>query len=349
MQMNRRTFLGTVGAASLVGMTRPAFADALPIRIGVSTSAEFAVIYYGIESGVFAKHGLDAKPVNYPSGVEMVNGLLTGAQEVNTMGSLPFLAGLTRGFPLVLIGHLHGDPVSQAYLPHLSIVAAPKLSARSGDVSALVGKTIGLPRGASAEGYLRGIMHQNGIADDKYTMVNLAPSNMIAALRGGDVDAVSVWEPFADGALRQVEGAVRISLGGCKTCYDPGTILTTRQNVTSKAEELRRFMVAVAECQQWVRKNGTGAAVDVAMRWIPGLTAEAWRTAIPMLNYDLRISKRTIDNYKNYTIPDLKSMGTLKSEPDIQSAVDPQFSKYAEQKAPEYFSDLLSIPPELRL
>src|SRR5215217_3528211 len=159
MRTTRRGFIAS--AAGAIGF--PAFSHAaqaqastLPIRVGVSTSAEFVVIYHGIEAGVFAKHGLDAKPVNYPSGVEMVNGLLSGAQEVNTMGSLPFLSGLTRGFPLVLIGHLHGDPVSAAYLPHLSIVAAPKLQAKPGDLSALVGKTVGLPRGASAEGYLRG-------------------------------------------------------------------------------------------------------------------------------------------------------------------------------------------------
>lgn len=348
MNVTRRILVGAAVGGIALG-ARPARADNLPIRIGVSTSSEFVVIYYGVEAGVFAKHGLDAKPVSYPSGVEMVNGLLAGAQDVNTMGSLPFLSGLTRGFPLMLIGHLHGDPVATSYAPNQAIVAAPKLKANPGDLNALVGKTVGLPRGASAEGYLRGMMRQAGIVDDKYNLINLAPPNMIAALKGGDVDAIAVWEPWAEGAVRGVEGATRLSLGGCKTCYDPGTILTTKANIGAKAETLRRFLLAVAECQQWVRANKTGAAVDVAMRWIPGLTPDAWRAGIPIVTYDQRISKRTLENYRDKTVPDLKSMGVLRADPDVAGAIDPQFSNFAQEKGAPFFSDLPPIPSDLRV
>ncbi|GGH24165.1 aliphatic sulfonate ABC transporter substrate-binding protein [Alsobacter metallidurans] len=351
--IGRRDFItGTLAGVALgaagqraVGQTT----NTLPIKVGVSTSSEFVVIYYGVEAGIFAKHGLDAKPVSYPSGVEMVNGLIAGAQDVNTMGSLPFLSGVARGFPIVLIGHLHGDPIATSYAPNQSIVAAPNLKAAPGDLKALIGKTVGMPRGASAEGYLRGMMRQNKIADDQYKLVNLAPPNMIASLRGGDVDAIAVWEPWAEGALRAVEGTVRLSLGGCDTCYDPGTILTTKALTTSKAEELRRFMLAVAECQQWVRANKAGAAVDVAMRWIPGLTPDAWRAGIPIVNYDQRISKRTLENYMSKTIPDLASMGVLRNTPDMKDAIDPQFTRFAQEKGPQFFSDLAPIPADLRV
>ena len=350
--MDRRQFVtGVVAGGTAATLGLPAVAQSLgqlPIRIGVSTSSEFVVIYHGVEAGVFAKHGLDAKPVSYPSGVEMVNGLIAGAQEVNTMGSLPFLSGLTRGFPLMLIGHLHGDPTATAYAPNQAIVAAPRLKAKPGDFQALVGKTVGLPRGASAEGYIRGMMRQNSIADDKYNLVNLAPPNMISALRGGDVDAIAVWEPWAEGALNAVEGTVRLSLGGCTTCYDPGTILTTKAVIAEKAEVLRRFMLATAECQKWVRENKTGAAVDVAMRWIPGLTPEAWRAGIPIVNYDQRISKRTLENYISKTVPDLKSMGVLRSDPNVRDAIDPQFTNYAQEKGPQFFADLPPIPADLK-
>jgi sulfonate transport system substrate-binding protein len=350
--VNRRYLLGSAVAGSAMaatGWSALAQNANLPMRVGVSTSSEFVVIYYGVESGVFAKHGLDVKPISYASGVEMVTGLIAGAQEVNTMGSLPFLSGLTRGFPIMLIGHLHGDPVSSAYAPNQAIVAGPKLKAKSADFSSLIGKTIGLPRGASAEGYLRGIMRQNNIADDKYKLVNLAPPNMIASLRGGEVDAIAVWEPWAEGASKAVEGATRLSIGGCNTCYDPGTVLTTKAVIASKAEELRRFMLAMAECQQWVRANKTGAAVDVAMRWIPGLNADAWRVGIPIVNYDQRISKRTLENYLSKTIPDLKSMGVIRSDPSIAEAIDPQFTNFAQTKGPQFFSDLPAIPANLKV
>jgi hypothetical protein len=108
-------------------------------------------------------------------------------------------------------------------------------------------------------------------------------------------------------------------------------------------------MLAMAECQQWVRANKTGAAVDVAMRWIPGLNADAWRVGIPIVNYDQRISKRTLENYLSKTIPDLKSMGVIRSDPSIAEAIDPQFTNFAQTKGPQFFSDLPAIPANLKV
>lgn len=81
--VNRRYLLGSAvagGAMAATGWSALAQNANLPMRVGVSTSSEFVVIYYGVESGVFAKHGLDVKPISYASGVEMVTGLIAGAQ-----------------------------------------------------------------------------------------------------------------------------------------------------------------------------------------------------------------------------------------------------------------------------
>ena len=122
----------------------------LPLRIGAANSTDHAAAFIGVERGIFAKHGLDAKLVMYQTGVEMINGLLSGAQDVNIMGSIPFLAGTSNGQPLVLIGHLHGDALSQSYSMNNSIVATPASGIKEGDVKALKGKKIGLPRGTGS-------------------------------------------------------------------------------------------------------------------------------------------------------------------------------------------------------
>ncbi|MBM3595967.1 MAG: aliphatic sulfonate ABC transporter substrate-binding protein, partial [Alphaproteobacteria bacterium] len=88
--MNRRSILA--GAALALGLAASAAAQqALPIRIGAANATDHAAAFIGVERGIFAKHGLDAKLVMYQTGVEMINGLLSGAQDVNIMGSIPFL------------------------------------------------------------------------------------------------------------------------------------------------------------------------------------------------------------------------------------------------------------------
>lgn len=337
--------LAFVGALGFSGMAE---ADTLEIKIGAANATDHAAAFIGVEKGIFAKHGLDAKIVMYQTGVEMINGLLAGAQDVNIMGSIPFLAGTSRDQPLVLIGHLHGDATKMSYSMNNSIVATPASGIKEGDVKALEGKKLGLPRGTGAEGYLLGVLAQNGMKDSDLTLVNIKPSDQPTALRQGDVDAIAAWEPWGTITALRVPDAYRVVTGGCESCYDPGTILTTRQTIADKAEALRRFMVAFSEAHQWLRQN-FDAAAEINMRWIQGVDLDVMKIAIRRSGYDLRLSRNTYEGYETKTIPQLVADKRMAKEVDPASIIDPQFYLYVEETHPEFFSDLPPIPEDRRL
>jgi NitT/TauT family transport system substrate-binding protein/sulfonate transport system substrate-binding protein len=320
----------------------------LPIRIGAANATDHAAAFIGVEKGIFAKHGLDAKIVMYQTGPEMINGLLNNQQDVNIMGSIPFLAGVSRGQPLVLIGHLHGDATRQYYADNNSIVAAANSGAKENDIKSLKGKKIGLPRGTGAEGYLLGVLAENGMKDADVTLVNLKPSDQATALRQGDVQAVAAWEPWATTAVQRVPGAFRVVSSGCESCYDPGSILTTRDVIAQKAETLRRFMVAFAEAHQWLRQHFDEAA-EINMRWVTGVDADIMKSAIRRSHYDLRISRNTLDGYDKKAIPMLVGDKRMAKVVPASTVVDPQFYLYAEKTAPQFFSDLPPIPADRHL
>lgn len=332
-----------VGPSSAMAQT-----EKMPIKIGAANATDHAAAFIGVERGIFAKHGLDAKLVMYQTGVEMINGLLSGAQDVNIMGSIPFLAGTSNGQPLVLIGHLHGDALSQSYSMNNSIVSTPASGIKEGDVKTLKGKKIGLPRGTGAEGYLLGVLAANGMKDSELTLVNVAPSNQATALRQGDVDALSAWEPWGSISSLRVPGAYRVVSGGCDACYDPGSILTTRANIASKADHLRRFMVAFAEAHQILRQNHDAAA-EINMRWIQGIDLDVMKISIRRSNYDLRVTKNTLDGYNNKTIPALLADKRMAKKIDAATIIDAQFYKHVESTAPQFFSDLKPIPADRRM
>jgi sulfonate transport system substrate-binding protein len=340
--------LALAAAFALGAATNAAAQQPLPIKIGAATATDHAAIFIGVEKGIFAKHGLDAKVVMYQTGVEMINGLLSGAQDVNVMGSIAFLAGASNGQPLVLIGHLHGDALSMAYSINNSIVATPASGIKEGDVKSLKGKKIGLPRGTGAESYLLGVLALNGMKDSDVTIVNLPPSNQTTALRQGDVDALSAWEPWGTISSLRVPGAYRVVTGGCESCYDPGAMLTTRANAAGKAEELRRFTLAFAEAHQWLRQN-FDAAAEINMRWIQGVDLDVMKIAIRRSQYDMRLSKNTIDGYDQKTIPALVNDKRMAKTIPATSIVDPQFYLNVEKVAPQFFSDLKPIPADRKM
>jgi len=345
----RRVILFVALAAWTAGAApHMVFGQTLQVRIGAAYATDHAPVFVGVEKGFFAKHGLDAKVVMYPTGVEAINGLLGGAQEVNVMGTTPFLAGVSNGLPLVLIGHLHGDPNRTEYADNYSIVASAKSGVSAGNIQALKGKRIATPFGAGGELYLLGMLDQYGVKTSEVAMLNVKPSDLVTALRNGDADAISIWEPWGSTALAQVPGAVLIAEGGCRGCYDPGTVLTSTKVIAEKSEVLRRFMVAFAESEQWVRQN-FDAAAEINMRWIPGVDLETMKRAIRRSHYDSRMSRYTRDMYAEKAIPFLLGQKRLKKSFDPATVIDPQFYLYAEKTAPQFYADLPPIPEAIRL
>jgi NitT/TauT family transport system substrate-binding protein/sulfonate transport system substrate-binding protein len=322
--------------------TAPAVLD---LRVGASPNATYHIpAFVAVDRGIFSRNGLNPRIVMYPTGVEMVNGLLAGAQEVNVMATTPFVAGVANGQPLVLIGHLFGEANRAEFSEGSSIIARAGITEPSG----LRGKRIGVTRGTSTDVYLRGILAQNGIGPRDVTIINLTPPNTITALRQGDVDAIAFWEPGASQAELRVPGATRLLTGGCTECYDPGTLLTTRSIIAEKAEHLRRFWLSFAEAAQWMRQNLDGAA-ELAMRWIPGVDLDIMKRAIRVVPCDPRLSRLTGASMNARTIPPLLAERLIPRAFDANTAIDPQFYLYAQRTAPQFFSDLPPIPESQRL
>ncbi len=318
--------------------------DPLPLKVAAAGGTLHAPVFVAVEQGLFEKHGLDVEVVMFQSGVEMINGLLAGSHDVNTMGTIPFLSGVSNGFPLVLIGHLHGKALAESYVDNVGIAARNDITS----VEALKGRKIGLPRGTGAEGYVLGILSQAGMSESDVELVNVKPPELPTALLNGDVDAISVWEPWLSTSAVNVPDAEQLLAGQCDTCYDPGTVLTTQSVASDKAEQLRRFMLAFAEASQWVRQNLDDAA-GVNLRWINLKDADIMKAAMRNGLNDPRMTQVTVDMYKAKTIPVLDAAGRLRDEIDLSLAVDGQFINYAMSEKPELFDDLEAIPEDLLL
>ncbi|MBI1779615.1 MAG: ABC transporter substrate-binding protein [Proteobacteria bacterium] len=345
MQTKRRVLAALV--ATLLLLTAGAEAqEKMDIKIGAGVASDHAPAFAALERGIFAKHGLNAKLVIYPTGVEEINGMLAGAQEVSVMGTIPFLAGVSNGLPLILIGHLHSDATQDNYSTGHSIVVGAGTGIK--DIKGLKGKKVGLPRGTGAEAFLIGHLQANGLNASDVSLINVKPADLATGLVNKDVDAIAIWEPWPSAAVVNIPGTVRIASGGCPTCYIPAALLTTKKIVAEKPELLRRFMAAFAEAEQWVRNN-SDAAAEIDMRWVPGIELAVMKEAVKQANYDLRMSKYTDEMFKAKTIPSLVSAGNVKAAFDPAPNIDPQFYLAAESKYPQFFSDLKPIPAEKRL
>lgn len=336
--------------AVLLALSAPAIghAQTMPIVIGAAQADNHAPVFVGIEKGFFAAAGLDAKVILYPTGVEMVNGQLNGAQTVSVLGTGPFLAGLANGFPLVMIATLHGNPLADSYSDNQAIVASAASGIAAGDLKALAGKRIALPFGTDAQTYLANLLVQAGVPAKEVQLVNGPPATLATALGNGDVAAVSVWEPWSSIVIQNVKGSRRVIEGGCSACFMPGTVLTSRPVIRKDKVALQRFVVAFARAAQWVRQHNDEAA-EIDTHWIQGVSAAVLRASLRHSRFDPRISKLTVAGFAEKSVPQMLAAHELRRSVDPSKAIDPEFILAAERDAPQYFSDLPPIPANERL
>jgi ABC-type nitrate/sulfonate/bicarbonate transport system substrate-binding protein len=324
----------------------PALAEQL--RVAVTSAAENAPFFSAMEHGTFAKAGLDVKVDVMPSGVEISNALASGTVDVGLFGTFPFLTAVARGVPVVLIGHTWNNALMNPQSEILSVIARQDAGVPVGDIAKLKGKKVGVTRGAGGEPYIVGLLKQAGLDRDDVTLVNTAPSNMATALANKDVDVITSWEPWPSAALTKVSGSYKVIYGGCKSCYDAGTIVTTRSAISAKSKELGEFILGYAQAQAWTRSHRDEAA-KISTRWIPGLDEATLKLALQNLPLDVRLSKNTIEGFSQYSIPLLVNDKRIPQAFDPASSVDNRFVAAAMKADPAAFADLKPIQPDKRL
>jgi sulfonate transport system substrate-binding protein len=319
-----------------------------PLRVAVTSAAENAPFFSAMEHGDFSKHGLDVKVDVMPSGVEIVNALASGQVDVGLFGTYPFLTAVSRGVPLVLIGHTWNNALNNPQSEVLSMVAREGSGVPAGDLAKLKGKKIGVTRGAGGEPYVMGLLKQTGLSPDDVTLVNTAPSNMATALANKDVDVVVSWEPWPSAALTKVPGSYKVLYGGCQSCYDAGTVVTTKSVIADKPKALAAFIAAYAQAQAWTRGH-RDAAATISTRWIPGMDAATLTLALKSLPLDVRLSKNTVDGFNQHSIPLLASDKRIPKAFDPAPSIDNRFVAEAMKSDPAAFADLKEIPTSQRL
>jgi NitT/TauT family transport system substrate-binding protein/sulfonate transport system substrate-binding protein len=301
-----------------------------------------------MEHGTFSKLGLDVKVDVMPSGVEISNALASNSVDVGLFGTFPFLTAVARGVPVVLIGHTWNNALNNPQSEVISMIARPGAGVTKDDLTKLKGKKIGVTRGAGGEPYVMGLLQQTGLKPDDVTLVNTAPSNMATALANKDVDAIASWEPWPSAALTKVKGAYKVIYGGCQSCYDAGTMVATKQLIATNAAALDKFVQGYAAAQAWTRGHREEAA-KISTRWIPGMDEETLVLALKSLPLDVRLSKNTVDGFREHAIPLLLSQKRIPQAFDPAPAVDNRFVSAAMKAEPSAFADLKEIPADKRL
>jgi sulfonate transport system substrate-binding protein len=331
-------------AAALALAWTPAGAQTLTkLKAGMVTGIDQIGLPIALERGFFEKNGLDvtiARP--YATGVDALNALQAGESEIVQVG-VPMIGAVLRGMDLVALGNYSGNATKAGSDATVAIVAREGSGIVKGDLSTLRGKKIAASFGTINHLYVLATLEKAGLKPEDVTLVNTPPPDMTVALLAKGIDAFSGWDPWPIVAGKDVPGAFELIRGGDVISYI-GFNVALRPWVQANGATIEKFLAAVSEADQWMRKNPKLAA-QVATRWIPGLKQEIAEAAM-QFNIQQADRRLSANNYRAlYSAEErLAKLGILKSTFDVNAHIEPKYILKVMKDHPELFSDLPPIP-----
>jgi NitT/TauT family transport system substrate-binding protein len=317
--VSRRTVLGTAGAAGLAGtlgvLAKPAVvrsADLQRIRFGwAQPAACFAPIAYAAETGVFAKHGIDAELVDYyASGDDaLTQYVASGKIDVGAGFLLGWLKPMDEGLDVRLISGTHAG-------------CARLLTTRASRIKQTVdlrGKTIAIAQSnGPAQQVFAVTLIKAGVNPDKEITWKVFPDNLLAAsLQKGEADALAHFDPQTFGWIKG-EGLIEIA-NNQSGVYENLTCCTVGASTAFLKRDkalVRSTVEAIIETHEVVARDPDAVAKFYKNTYKPPVSEEILAELLGQLAYHHHPAGPALQREIAEEIDDLKLIGVFRADAD---------------------------------
>lgn len=297
-----------VASLLAVGFASAAFAQAQKTKMTIATGVDpsLGTFYVALAGGYFEKNGLDVTLRTGPSGSAMVAFLVQNQVQAALGGEIAGIQNFNLDNNVTVVA-------STVQMPRYFGVVARNIDS----FGALKGKKIGVSLGSASDVFWRAIVEKRGLNVKDYTIVNVEPPEMLAALDRGNIDAFVAWEPWLTRTVQAVSGS-KVVLDN-EGILDPRAYLYMNRGwAMQNPEAAVSFMRALSEASQLLRSNP-----DESAKLIAGylkMEVPFTRELTKKLNFDLVMDQAAVDALKVIEVQ-LKDSGKLAKPVDWERFV----------------------------
>ncbi len=266
-----------------------------------------------LQKGFFKDAGVTVQTTELASANLVADALIRGDVDVTPEISLiPFLTS-----DLIDPGKMKIFSVTDLTTdkPFDSIIVKADSSIKS--IDDLKGKKIGAFSGTTATNMLKLFFKTKNIDSSTIQFIQLPPSQQLAALSAGSIDALFAYEPtvstgLVSNKMRKVYGSVYAEL----VEHNPlGAGLLTTKFITEHPQEAQKVVAALNRAYDYIRTNEkeTREITASIFKFSPEVTNAV---SLCYTNHSDQMDKGTVDKLVNLFV----SSGELKSKPDLTNA-----------------------------
>ena len=331
--MTITTIRGLAFAAALAVPGGAALAqDAQPIKVSYQPALFWALPYYVADQmGWWEEIGLEPSYTTFPSGAPQVAAAAAGDWDMGGTGSAPAVLGAAR-FDIITIGITNNESASNAMM----VRGEDAEAVRADPAGTLRGKQLLVTTNSTGEYAAAACLESYGLSyPEDVEVVNLNQGEIISAFASGTGQMAGLWAPNIY-TLEARTGATLLCSGQDAGAIVPGALIARRDYAEANPELVARYLATYLRGVQWIRDNNDEAVEMMgdfyALTGVE-LEDEYLQREIdtrPMFTLDEQLAVMTGDapdavTWFNGLGGYMTSTGTLESELDAASFLDPQY------------------------
>lgn len=219
------------------------------IKVGyLHTLAVDGQFWIGVHKGYFKEQGLEMEPIQFTSGIPLMQALSGGSVDVAIMGAV------ISNFPSRGVGKVF--LINDIEYDTAMLFARPESGVKS--IKDIKGKKIATVKGTTAHVFLHTALKANGLNSTKdVDIVSMDMAGAVSAFISNAVPFVCTWAPFHVQIRQKVPGAILLS--SAKDFYPNSAIIggwvATNKFYAERKDLLEKIVIAWAKANDELVKN----------------------------------------------------------------------------------------------
>lgn len=280
------------------------------------------------KKGYFKEEGLNISNKFIQSGGDMSSLISGGSAQVSFESPYTDIALAANGVGIKIVAPMANIGNTQA------VVAGKNANIVNG--KDLEGKKVGIPAGAGVMIAIRNMCNELNVDINKIQFVTLSPSDAIAALEKGDIDAMACWEPWISNAQNNggklLFCGLKSYLGDKQGDVNWMNFYTTMQVsdtfLKEHPEEVKAMLRALKKATDFINENPDEAAEIIAKEI--NLDATQVKKIMSQNQYQMLYDDKFVnscDEIANF----MKETNNISSKPDFGKYADSSILKSVDE------------------
>lgn len=244
------------------------------VRLGTSSSITNSLMFIALDQGFFEEEGIELIFEPYPSSQSALEDVFTSKLDLVITAETPVVFKSFEREDFMIIASVYS-----AYNDPKIIGLLNKGIKTPED---LAGKTIGTTKeGQAAHYFLHLFLSKYGLVDAGINMVHMSPSDLVDELSGGEIDAISIFEPYVSRATSLIPSQT-IVFSEPKLYFKFAVLVGQQSFVTDNPIIVQKVLSGLLQAQEFIINNNQEATQAIASRLGIGVSEvdQAWKTSI---------------------------------------------------------------------